>query len=70
MWAHNTTSQSDNLLPDPFDGHAKVIPQRELNAYDHLNAYTMDVDGYKWGDLLVTFPQCKDDSCNGIFRLA
>lgn len=35
----------DAELPDPLDSHARVIPQRELNAYDHLNAYTMDVEG-------------------------
>jgi len=57
-------------LDDPLDRHVSVIPQRELNAYDHLNAYTMDVDGYQFGDLLVTFPQCKDSSCNTLFYLA
>ncbi|CAD7943243.1 unnamed protein product [Amoebophrya sp. A25] len=61
---------SDEELPDPLDSHVRVIPQRELNAYDHLNAYTMDVDGYQFGDLLITFPQCKDASCNTLFRLA
>ena len=32
--------QNENApaLPDPLDPHCRVIPQRELNAYDHLNA--------------------------------
>ena len=45
---------------DPIDRHAAVVPQFELNAYDALNALTMDCDAFVEGDLLVTFPQCKD----------
>lgn len=56
---------------DPLDGHAAIIPQHELNAYDHLNALTMDVDGFAEGDLLVTFPQCSHaEECNPLFELA
>ena len=45
---------------DPLDRHAAIIPQFELNAYDALNALTMECDAFVEGDLLVTFPQCKD----------
>jgi len=56
---------------DPLDSHAAVVPQHELNAYDHLNALTMDVDGFAEGDLLVTFPQCSHaEECNPLFELA
>merc|ERR1712187_420173 len=56
---------------DPLDTHAVIIPQRELNAYDALNAHYMGCDAYEDGDLLVTFPGCKDpDACNPMFRLA
>merc|ERR1712118_655926 len=56
---------------DPMDPHAVIIPQRELNAYDSLNAHFMRCDAYEDGDLLVTFPGCKDPrSCNPLFRAA
>jgi len=56
---------------DPLDPHAVIIPQRELNAYDALNAHYMGCDGYTEGDLLVTFPGCKDpEACNPLFKLA
>eukprot|EP00928_Gymnodinium_smaydae_P026957 TRINITY_DN21001_c0_g1_i2.p1 TRINITY_DN21001_c0_g1~~TRINITY_DN21001_c0_g1_i2.p1 ORF type:complete len:735 (+),score=172.71 TRINITY_DN21001_c0_g1_i2:209-2206(+) len=56
---------------DPLDRHAAVIPQFELNAYDALNALTMDCDCFVEGDLLITFPQCKDaEGCNDVFNLA
>lgn len=56
---------------DPLDSHAAVVPQHELNAYDHLNAMTMEVDGFAEGDLLVTFPQCSHaEECNPLFELA
>lgn len=56
---------------DALDPHAVIIPQRELNAYDALNAYFMGCDGFMDGDLLVTFPGCKDPpACNPIFMLA
>merc|ERR1712217_132026 len=56
---------------DPFDHHAVIIPQFELNAYDALNALTMDCDTFVEGDLLITFPQCKDaEGCNDLFNLA
>lgn len=48
------------LYQDPLDAHAAVIPQFELNAYDALNALTMECDAFVEGDLLVTFPQCKE----------
>lgn len=60
-----------NRLMDPLDPHCVIIPVRELNAYDQLNAWTMNIDGYQHGDLLITFPQCKDPtSCNPLFRMA
>eukprot|EP00397_Hematodinium_sp_SG-2012_P023783 GEMP01024733.1.p1 GENE.GEMP01024733.1~~GEMP01024733.1.p1 ORF type:complete len:415 (+),score=91.27 GEMP01024733.1:440-1684(+) len=63
-------STLDQLM-DPLDSHCVVIPVRELNAYDQLNAWTMSIDGYQIGDLLITFPQCKDPlSCNPLFRVA
>lgn len=56
---------------DPIDSHAVVVPQCELNAYDALNALTMDCDTFVEGDLLITFPQCKDaEGCNDVFELA
>jgi hypothetical protein len=56
---------------DPLDPHAVIIPQRELNAYDALNAHYMGCDGYEDGDLLVTFPGCKEpQACNPLFELA
>merc|ERR1711972_784781 len=54
-----------------LDRHAAIIPQFELNAYDALNALTMDCDAFVEGDLLVTFPQCKDaEGCNDLFNIA
>merc|ERR1711972_1036466 len=54
-----------------IDPHAAVIPQHEINAYDALNAFHMEADAYKEGDLLVTFPGCKEASaCNPLFQLA
>ena len=47
-------------VKDPLDSHAAIIPQFELNAYDALNALTMECDTFVEGDFLVTFPQCKD----------
>jgi len=59
------------LTADPFDPHAVIIPQFELNAYDALNALTMECDAFVEGDLLITFPQCKDaEGCNDVFELA
>jgi len=56
---------------DPLDRHAAIIPQFELNAYDSLNALTMECDTFVEGDLLVTFPQCKEaEGCNSLFKLA
>ncbi|CAJ1459487.1 unnamed protein product [Effrenium voratum] len=62
---------ADVSLNDPIDRHAVVVPQFELNSYDALNALTMECDTFVEGDLLVTFPQCKDaDGCNDVFELA
>ncbi|CAK9005342.1 unnamed protein product [Durusdinium trenchii] len=58
------------LYQDPLDAHAAVIPQFELNAYDALNALTMECDAFVEGDLLVTFPQCKEAEGNDVFELA
>ncbi|CAE7786446.1 ppdK [Symbiodinium sp. CCMP2456] len=55
-----TQTGADAAELDPIDQHAAVVPQFELNAYDALNALTMDCDAFVEGDLLVTFPQCKD----------
>jgi len=56
---------------DGMDPHAAVIPQHEINAYDALNAFYMEADAYSEGDLLVTFPGCKEaGACNPLFRLA
>lgn len=64
-------ADSAALAGDPLDGHAAVVPQFELNSYDALNALTMDCDAFVEGDLLVTFPQCKDaEGCNDVFNLA
>eukprot|EP00429_Kryptoperidinium_foliaceum_P035252 CAMPEP_0176181300 /NCGR_PEP_ID=MMETSP0120_2-20121206/92896_1 /TAXON_ID=160619 /ORGANISM="Kryptoperidinium foliaceum, Strain CCMP 1326" /LENGTH=197 /DNA_ID=CAMNT_0017519525 /DNA_START=103 /DNA_END=692 /DNA_ORIENTATION=- len=53
------------------DPHAALIPQHEINAYDALNAHYMQADAYTDGDLLITFPGCKEArSCNPLFRLA
>lgn len=61
----------DAFRGDPLDGHAVIIPQRELNAYDALNAFHMRCDAYEEGDLLVTFPGCKEAAaCNPLFLLA
>merc|ERR1719277_2349822 len=54
-----------------LEPHAVVIPQHEINAYDALNAFYMEADAYKDGDLLITFPGCKEaGACNPLFRLA
>lgn len=53
-----------------LDPRITIVPQNEFNAYDALNAYFMGSPGYKPGDLLVTFPQCKDVSCNALFQEA
>lgn len=54
-----------------MDPHAAVIPQHEINAYDALNAHYMEADAYTEGDLLVTFPGCKEArACNPLFNLA
>ncbi|CAL1157009.1 unnamed protein product [Cladocopium goreaui] len=56
---------------DSLDPHAVIVPQRELNAYDALNAHFMGCDAFEEGDLLVTFPGCKDPAaCNPLFELA
>eukprot|EP00440_Ansanella_granifera_P002981 gb/GFBE01003252.1/.p1 GENE.gb/GFBE01003252.1/~~gb/GFBE01003252.1/.p1 ORF type:complete len:646 (+),score=120.52 gb/GFBE01003252.1/:1-1938(+) len=65
------TASQESARHDPIDRHAVVVPQFELNAYDSLNALTMDCDAFVEGDLLVTFPQCKDaEGCNDVFELA
>merc|ERR1711953_992805 len=67
----NRRALVDGLREDPLDPHAVIIPQREINAYDALNAHHMRCDAYSDGDLLVTFPGCKDPRpCNPLFRLA
>ena len=53
-----------------LDSHITVIPQNEINAYDALNAHHMGIDAYSKEDLLVTFPQCRESSCNPLFRAA
>ncbi|CAE8742394.1 unnamed protein product [Polarella glacialis] len=69
--ARRSPGDPRELAKDPIDQHAAVIPQFELNAYDALNALTMDCDSFVEGDLLVTFPQCKDaEGCNDVFELA
>jgi hypothetical protein len=50
-----------------LDPHVTIIPQNTINAYDALNAWAMGGGGYEPGDLLVTFPQCQDTSCNALF---
>lgn len=67
----NDRALDPNLSGDALDPHAKIISQRELNAYDALNAYHMRCDAFQDGDLLVTFPGCKDPaSCNPLFHEA
>lgn len=67
----NERAVSHDARGDAVNPHASVIPQREINAYDALNAFYMEADEYADGDLLVTFPGCKDASaCNPLFRLA
>jgi len=59
------------LTEDPLDRHVAIVPQFELNSYDALNALTMECDMFVEGDLLITFPQCKDaEGCNDVFNLA
>eukprot|EP00933_Yihiella_yeosuensis_P060477 TRINITY_DN63239_c0_g1_i1.p1 TRINITY_DN63239_c0_g1~~TRINITY_DN63239_c0_g1_i1.p1 ORF type:complete len:862 (-),score=141.54 TRINITY_DN63239_c0_g1_i1:117-2702(-) len=67
----NEKALSFDSSGDALDSHAVIIPQRELNAYDALNAHFMGCDGFEDGDLLVTFPGCKDaGACNPLFKLA
>eukprot|EP00929_Paragymnodinium_shiwhaense_P118740 TRINITY_DN90657_c0_g1_i1.p1 TRINITY_DN90657_c0_g1~~TRINITY_DN90657_c0_g1_i1.p1 ORF type:complete len:890 (+),score=142.83 TRINITY_DN90657_c0_g1_i1:160-2829(+) len=67
----NDNAVKDEVSGDPLDPHVVVVPQRELNAYDALNAHYMTCDAYEEGDLLVTFPGCKDPgACNPLFRMA
>eukprot|EP00746_Dinoflagellata_sp_MGD_P138229 gnl/MRDRNA2_/MRDRNA2_71921_c0_seq1.p1 gnl/MRDRNA2_/MRDRNA2_71921_c0~~gnl/MRDRNA2_/MRDRNA2_71921_c0_seq1.p1 ORF type:complete len:1031 (-),score=175.29 gnl/MRDRNA2_/MRDRNA2_71921_c0_seq1:93-2975(-) len=67
----NNRALDPTLAGDSLDPHAKVIAQRELNAYDALNAFHMRCDAFQDGDLLVTFPGCKDPtSCNPLFHEA
>lgn len=67
----NPGALSLDVTGDPLDPHAVIVPQRELNAYDALNAHFMGCDAFEEGDLLVTFPGCKDPAaCNPLFELA
>merc|ERR1719162_2584891 len=67
----NPRALRHDLKGDALDPHAVIIPQRELNAYDNLNAHYMGCDGFEDGDLLVTFPGCKEpQACNPLFKLA
>jgi len=67
----NHRALSWDVPGDSLDPHAVIVPQRELNAYDALNAHYMGCDGFEEGDLLVTFPGCKDPgACNPIFNMA
>jgi hypothetical protein len=50
-----------------LDPHIQIIPQHVINAYDALNAYTMGSGEYRSGDLLISFPQCHDSTCNVLF---
>merc|ERR1719502_1713444 len=69
--AADTKATVKNFERDPLDRHAAIVPQFELNSYDALNALTMDCDMFVEGDLLVTFPQCKDaEGCNDVFNTA
>merc|ERR1711865_1303984 len=69
--ASDVDASKSKLDWDPLDRHAAIVPQFELNSYDALNALTMDCDMFVEGDLLVTFPQCKDaEGCNDVFNLA
>ena len=53
-----------------LDSHVRIIPQNEINTYDALNAFFMGSKSYGTGDLLITFPQCKDIACNSLFSTA
>jgi hypothetical protein len=56
---------------ESFESHAMVVPQDAFNSYDALNAFTMRCHAYREGDLLVTFPSCKDpQACNPLFEVA
>merc|ERR1719222_1750023 len=67
----NPRALRPDFVGDALDPHAVVIPQREINAYDSLNAHYMGCDGFEDGDLLVTFPGCKDpQACNPLFQIA
>jgi len=60
-----------DAMVDPMDSHCTIIPERQLNAYDQLNAYSMRIEGFHEGDFLITFPQCKDaTTCNPLFEIA
>eukprot|EP00927_Polykrikos_kofoidii_P012284 TRINITY_DN15288_c0_g1_i2.p1 TRINITY_DN15288_c0_g1~~TRINITY_DN15288_c0_g1_i2.p1 ORF type:complete len:859 (+),score=173.16 TRINITY_DN15288_c0_g1_i2:35-2611(+) len=67
----NSDALRNHVSGDPMEPRAIIIPQRELNSYDALNAHYMGCDAYAEGDLLVTFPGCKDaQACNPLFRMA
>merc|ERR1719203_868542 len=67
----NERAVSYDSKADAVDPHAAIIPQHEINAYDALNAFYMEADAYSQGDLLVTFPGCKEaGACNPLFRMA
>jgi hypothetical protein len=67
----NDQSPESPPLQDPMNEHIVIIPQRTINSYDALNGYYMGDVGFREGDLLVTFPQCRDPQyCNGLFREA
>jgi galactosyl transferase GMA12/MNN10 family len=62
---------SDLTKFEYLDPHVRVIPQRTINSYDSLNAHHMQCHGYQPGDLIVTFPACKQpEYCNALFWCA
>eukprot|EP00921_Rhytidocystis_pertsovi_P004114 GHVQ01007110.1.p1 GENE.GHVQ01007110.1~~GHVQ01007110.1.p1 ORF type:complete len:343 (+),score=58.00 GHVQ01007110.1:321-1349(+) len=68
---HRGHPTQDDDEKDVIDRHAAVIPQHEINSYDQLNAEFLHCDGWKPGDLIITFPGCKDPSvCNRHHELA
>ena len=62
--------QVSSFLYPEVAQHVVQVPQNEFNAYDALNAYHMNCASYEHGDLLVTFPQCRDVACNTLFAEA